>query len=108
MIVPDAPPSFGAVWGHDDWDLVRLSEEHGVLAVPPGDTVRVGDRVAIVPNHICPAINLASALTVVEGGARARPVAGGRARHGAVVSPRTAPAAPSGCDHGRGMPAGAR
>ena len=69
MIVPDAPPSFGAVWGHDDWDVVRLSEEHGVLAVPPGDTVRVGDRVAIVPNHICPAINLASTLTVVEGGA---------------------------------------
>ena len=69
MLVPDAPPSFGAVWGHDDWDVVRLSEEHGVLAVPPGDTVRVGDRVAIVPNHICPAINLASTLTVVEGGA---------------------------------------
>jgi D-serine deaminase-like pyridoxal phosphate-dependent protein len=68
MLVPDPPASFGAVWGHDDWDVVRLSEEHGVLSVPPDAEVRVGDRVAIVPNHVCPTINLASAVTVVEGG----------------------------------------
>jgi len=30
MLVPDPPLSFGAVWGYDDWDVVRLSEEHGV------------------------------------------------------------------------------
>jgi D-serine deaminase-like pyridoxal phosphate-dependent protein len=68
MLVPDAPVSFGRVWGHDDWDLVRLSEEHGVLEVPPEADVAVGDRLAIVPNHVCPAINLASFVTVVEGG----------------------------------------
>ena len=68
MLVPDAPLSFGAVWGRDDWDVVRLSEEHGVLSVPPDARVRVGDRIAIVPNHICPVINLASELTVVEDG----------------------------------------
>jgi D-serine deaminase-like pyridoxal phosphate-dependent protein len=69
MLVPDPPPSFGAVWGHDDWDVVRLSEEHGVLRVPRGAAVRIGDRLAIVPNHVCPAINLASHVTVVEDGA---------------------------------------
>ncbi len=68
MLVPDPPLSFGAVWGHDDWDVVRLSEEHGVVSVPPSAGVRVGDRLAIVPNHVCPAINLASFVTVVEGG----------------------------------------
>jgi D-serine deaminase-like pyridoxal phosphate-dependent protein len=68
MLVPDPPLSFGSVWGHDDWELVRLSEEHGVVAVPPAAAVRVGDRVAIVPNHVCPVINLASAVTVVENG----------------------------------------
>jgi D-serine deaminase-like pyridoxal phosphate-dependent protein len=68
MLVPDAPLSFGAVFGHDDWDVVRLSEEHGVLTVPRGAGVRVGDRLAIVPNHVCPAVNLASHVTVVEGG----------------------------------------
>ena len=68
MLVPDPPASFGWVWGHDDWDVVRLSEEHGVLEVPPDAEVHVGDRLAIVPNHVCPTINLASAVTVVEGG----------------------------------------
>jgi len=68
MLVPDAPVSFGRVWGHDDWDVVRLSEEHGVIQVPPDAEVGVGDRLAIVPNHVCPAINLASFVTIVEGG----------------------------------------
>ncbi|HEY7536898.1 MAG TPA: hypothetical protein VH721_02825, partial [Gaiellaceae bacterium] len=68
MLVPDPPLSFGAVWGHDDWDVVRLSEEHGVVTVPPGVEARIGDRLAIVPNHVCPAVNLASFVTVVEGG----------------------------------------
>jgi D-serine deaminase-like pyridoxal phosphate-dependent protein len=68
MLVPDPPASFGSVWGHDDWDVARLSEEHGVLEVPPEAEVRIGDRLAIVPNHVCPTINLASAVTVVEDG----------------------------------------
>jgi D-serine deaminase-like pyridoxal phosphate-dependent protein len=68
MLVPDPPASFGAVWGRDDWDVVRLSEEHGVVSVPPGAEARIGERVAIVPNHVCPAINLANGVTVVEGG----------------------------------------
>jgi D-serine deaminase-like pyridoxal phosphate-dependent protein len=67
MLVADAPVSFGRIWGHDDWDLVRLSEEHGVVQVPAEAEVAIGDRVAIVPNHVCPAINLASFVTVVEG-----------------------------------------
>ena len=68
MLVPDPPLSFGWVWGHDDWDVVRLSEEHGVVSVPSDAAVQVGDRLAIVPNHVCPAINLASYVTVAEGG----------------------------------------
>ena len=76
MLVPDPPASFGAVSGHESWDVVRLSEEHGVLSVEPDAEVRVGDRLAIVPNHICPAINLASFVTVVDGGVAERwPVA---------------------------------
>jgi D-serine deaminase-like pyridoxal phosphate-dependent protein len=68
MLVADPPASFGWVWGHDDWDVVRLSEEHGVVEVPPGSDVNIGDRLAIVPNHVCPTINLASFVTVAEGG----------------------------------------
>jgi D-serine deaminase-like pyridoxal phosphate-dependent protein len=68
MLVPDPPLSFGAVFGHDDWDVVRLSEEHGVVSVPPTARVRVGDRIAIVPNHVCPAVNLATHVTVFADG----------------------------------------
>ena len=64
--VPDAPATFGALYGADG-TLVRLSEEHGVLEIPRDAPVRVGDRVAVVPNHICPVINLADAVTVVDG-----------------------------------------
>ena len=68
MLVADPRASFGWVLGHDDWDVVRLSEEHGVLEIPPDAEARIGDRLVIVPNHVCPTINLASAVTVVEGG----------------------------------------
>jgi D-serine deaminase-like pyridoxal phosphate-dependent protein len=68
MLVPDPPATFGCVCGHDDWDVVRLSEEHGVVTVPPDAHVRISDRLAIIPNHVCPTINLANYVTVVEGG----------------------------------------
>ena len=68
MLVPDPPLTFGRVLGHDDWDLVRLSEEHGVLDVPAAADARIGDRLVVVPNHVCPTLNLATAVTVVEGG----------------------------------------
>jgi D-serine deaminase-like pyridoxal phosphate-dependent protein len=68
MLVPDPPATFGSVHGHEDWEVVRLSEEHGVVSVPPAARVRIGDRLSIVPNHVCPTINLASYVTVAEGG----------------------------------------
>ncbi len=68
MLVADPPATFGRVLGHDEWDLVRLSEEHGVLDIPASADVRIGDRLVIVPNHVCPTINLATAVTVIERG----------------------------------------
>jgi D-serine deaminase-like pyridoxal phosphate-dependent protein len=64
--IPDAPATFGRLWDGDD-TVVRVSEEHGVLEIPASSPLRVGDRVAVVPNHICPVVNLADAVTVVEG-----------------------------------------
>jgi D-serine deaminase-like pyridoxal phosphate-dependent protein len=68
LIVPDAHADFGAVAG-TGWPVKRASEEHGLVAVPRGVDVGVGDRLAIVPNHICPVVNLFDAVTVVEDGA---------------------------------------
>ena len=47
--------------------VVRLSEEHGVLAVAPGEAFRVGQRVRILPNHTCAVSNLHDTLTAVRG-----------------------------------------
>ncbi|MFN8224142.1 MAG: alanine racemase [Gaiellales bacterium] len=65
MIVPEPVATYGAVLGRPGWTVSRLSEEHGILDVPTGAAVAVGDRLVIVPNHVCPAINLATAVTVV-------------------------------------------
>jgi D-serine deaminase-like pyridoxal phosphate-dependent protein len=63
------PATFGRVVGHDDWEVSRLSEEHAVVTVPASAEVGVGDRLLLMPNHICPVINLASDVTIVSGGA---------------------------------------
>ncbi len=65
------------------WALVRLSEEHGVLARQGGAPLARGDRVEIVPSHGCTTINLHDAYTVLRGGVveAVWPVAGrGRVR----------------------------
>jgi D-serine deaminase-like pyridoxal phosphate-dependent protein len=60
--------SYGQVMGMPGHVVARVSEEHGVIATPPGSTLRIGDRVAIVPNHICPVLNLADEVLVAEDG----------------------------------------
>ena len=51
-------------------EIVRLSEEHAVACFPEGvQAPRVGERVSIVPNHICPVVNLFEKATVtLDGG----------------------------------------
>jgi D-serine deaminase-like pyridoxal phosphate-dependent protein len=53
---------------HPEARVVTLNEEHAVvtgLTNPP----RVGELVAVVPNHVCPAVNLGRRLLVVSDGA---------------------------------------
>lgn len=54
----------GLVLGHPDWVIERLSEEHGVVTSAERINARVGDRVAIVPNHVCVTVNLHGDLLV--------------------------------------------
>ena len=48
--------------------IEKLSEEHGVVAVAPGDSFRVGERVRILPNHACVISNLHDRLYGVRNG----------------------------------------
>jgi D-serine deaminase-like pyridoxal phosphate-dependent protein len=68
LLTADPELTFGAVAGHPGAYVSRLSEEHALLEFPAPTNIRIGDRVAIVPNHICPVINLADSVSVVAGG----------------------------------------
>jgi D-serine deaminase-like pyridoxal phosphate-dependent protein len=58
---------FGIVAGRES-RIARISEEHGILAVAPGESFRVGERVLVRPNHACAVVNLHDALVAVRGG----------------------------------------
>lgn len=64
-----APPvaGHGYVIDHPDWEIASLSEEHGATTMPADDPVGIGERVQIIPNHICPVINLFDSMTVIRG-----------------------------------------
>ncbi|HEY1433939.1 MAG TPA: alanine racemase [Thermoanaerobaculia bacterium] len=62
-----APDGYGLVVGRRT-RIARVTEEHGVLAVEPGESFRVGERVRILPNHACVVSNLHETLTAVRAG----------------------------------------
>ena len=55
-----APESgFGHVVEYPDARISTLTEEHGQIDIRKCDRIpRVGDRVSVIPNHICPVVNL--------------------------------------------------
>jgi D-serine deaminase-like pyridoxal phosphate-dependent protein len=70
---------YGLVPGQPELSLDRMNEEHGVLVWPEGAAgPRVGERLRIVPNHICATVNLHDRVFFHRGGLveRVLPVAG--------------------------------
>jgi D-serine deaminase-like pyridoxal phosphate-dependent protein len=61
-------PNYGLAIGRPGSEVVGLSEEHGMLRIESDSDVSVGDRIAILPNHICSVVNLFDELTMVEDG----------------------------------------
>jgi D-serine deaminase-like pyridoxal phosphate-dependent protein len=62
-------PGHGYIVGHPGAIIARLSEEHGVVTLSPDERgFEVGDQVEIIPNHICPAVNLTDELVIVRDG----------------------------------------
>ncbi len=68
----DPSPSkkgFGYVVEFPEATIVRVSEEHGVIELPEGSRdLKVGDRIEIIPNHVCPTVNLQDEMFVVRDG----------------------------------------
>jgi D-serine deaminase-like pyridoxal phosphate-dependent protein len=60
---------YGALLERPEVVVGALSEEHGVLDLTASDwRPRVGDRVRVVPNHVCVSVNLQEELWGVRGG----------------------------------------
>ena len=50
---------YGLVVEHPEAKIVRLSEEHGELDITAcGAPPKLGARVNVIPNHVCPCVNL--------------------------------------------------
>ena len=75
-LVP-ALKGFGIVLAHPGLTGARLSEEHTVLTAEERTGLEVGDRVAIVPGHVCTTVNLHPYLLALgeNGGVTWEPVA---------------------------------
>lgn len=59
---------FGVLLDRPDVLVAGVSEEHGVLDVSDTDWVpEIGERVRIVPNHVCVSVNLQDRLLAVDG-----------------------------------------
>ncbi|MFZ5945023.1 MAG: alanine racemase [Bacillota bacterium] len=59
---------FGIIENYPNLLLDRLSEEHGIVTVAPGNIPRLGEELYIIPNHACTVVNLADKLLVLENG----------------------------------------
>lgn len=55
------------VEGIEGASVTALNDEHAVIALPPGATVAVGDRIRLRPSHIDPTVNLHDVMYAVDG-----------------------------------------
>lgn len=65
----------GHVVGLPEVEVARLSEEHGVLKLPPDLKLQVGARLQVIPNHVCPVVNLFDRMYGIQGGTLVREIA---------------------------------
>jgi D-serine deaminase-like pyridoxal phosphate-dependent protein len=60
----------GLILEHPEAQVARFAEEHGFLDLSAcNDRPKVGDVVRVVPNHVCPVVNVVGQLVLVRDGA---------------------------------------
>ena len=64
----DATEGFGCVLGHEGVVVKSMSEEHGILDLSSTDwRPDVGERVRVIPNHVCIVVHLNDTIAGVRG-----------------------------------------
>ncbi len=63
LCIPARDSGHGYIAEYPEARLMRLSEEHGQVDVSQcAKRPKIGERVSIIPNHICPCVNLQDAI----------------------------------------------
>jgi D-serine deaminase-like pyridoxal phosphate-dependent protein len=66
---PSAGTGYGLVKGYEDAVIERLNEEHGVIDLSRcSRKPQLGERLQILPNHVCVVSNLHDEIAVARGG----------------------------------------
>ena len=58
---------FGKVKGHDNLNVIGLSEEVGKIEIVGETNLKVGDKIEIIPNHSCSCANMTSYVVGYRG-----------------------------------------
>jgi D-serine deaminase-like pyridoxal phosphate-dependent protein len=69
VLTKDLPPTvegYGALVDYPDARIERIYDHHGVVSARGGPVPTVGDRLALIPNHVCPVTNLARELVILD------------------------------------------
>jgi len=62
-------PGHGAIVDYPEGVVVRLNDHHGVVELPAASPrPAIGSVVWVVPNHVCPVVNLVDDFVVASGG----------------------------------------
>lgn len=74
-VFPHYLQGYGKIIGRDGVFLEKLSEEHGTIRLEKEEgSLKVGDQLAIIPNHICTTINLHDKVYFIEDSGQMRAV----------------------------------
>ena len=58
----------GSILGHPEAVIVRVNDHHGIVDLPPGETrPDVGTIVWVMPNHVCPVVNMVEEYVIASG-----------------------------------------
>jgi D-serine deaminase-like pyridoxal phosphate-dependent protein len=64
----DSADGFGCILGHQDVVVKSMSEEHGMLDLSKSSwQPQVGDKVRVIPNHVCIVVHLNDVIAGVRG-----------------------------------------
>ena len=56
------------VMGHPDWKPAKPSEEHLPIQIPANAEVSLGDKIYLLPRHVCPSVNNFDEALFIEDG----------------------------------------